>query len=357
MTAPQRLVSLEDLPAYARECLSASQRFPQDRLHKTRLALPGLDVDILTADPEFSRLCENSLAMRHDKAPAATAATVCMLDPTCGDWPAPASWDVGTGFTSRTFETALAREGLRGFYYHDAPSWQFFDPAGRIGVHTMPRPMAIPPWETGSPLRLFLHWATAGTAMRLTHAATLGIGGHGALIAGASGSGKSGTTLAGYLHGLTTAGDDYVLVEQGKSVMAHAVYRGFKQDENGLARAGLPLGDIDDATLNWRGKFEFDAMSLRPDAFVRTMPISAILLPEIARLPRTRIEPVPAKEAALALAPSAVFQLPGDSDGAFMFFARLTRQLPAYRVRLSEDPVEIAEAIGMHLVRGAAHDG
>ena len=99
--------------------------------------------------------------------------------------------------------------------------------------------MAIPPWENGSPLRLFLHWAYAHAGMRLTHAGTLGIGGAGALIVGASGSGKSGTTLAGLLNGLESAGDDYVLLEGGEDLTAHAVFRIFKQDSNGLRRVGL----------------------------------------------------------------------------------------------------------------------
>jgi hypothetical protein len=94
---------------------------------------------------------------------------------------------------------------------------------------------------------------------------------------------------------------------------------------------------------------------LKPEAFARRMPINAILLPQIARLPRTRIEPISAKQAALALAPSAVFQLPGDTDDGFHFFAELTRRLPAFRVGLSEDPAEIADAIGTHLSREMAH--
>ena len=59
-------------------------------------------------------------------------------------------------------------------------------------------------------------------------------------------------------------------------------------------------------------------------------------------------------EAALALAPSAVFQLPGDTTQGFRFFAELARRLPAFRVRLSEDPVEIADAIGSFLAREQA---
>ena len=95
--------------------------------------------------------------------------------------------------------------------------------------------------------------------MRLTHAATLGLGGFGALITGASGSGKSSTALAGLLNGLDSVGDDYVVVEQGARVVAHPVFTVFKQDREALRRVGIPESDIDAVGLNWHGKVEFDA--------------------------------------------------------------------------------------------------
>ena len=279
------------------------------------------------------------------------------MDATLPGWEAPVLWDVRQGFTSRDFETALERVGLRGFYHHEAPSWQFHDPVAGAGVHILPQPMAIPPWESGSPLRLFLHWAYARKGMRLTHAATLGAGTAGALVVGASGSGKSGTTLAGLLNGLTSAGDDYVLIEPAADITAHAVFRVFKQDEAGLRRVGLDPVAIGSKGLNWHGKHEFDAAALKPSGFARQLRINAILVPNVARLPRTRIEPMSPGQAALSLAPSAVLQLQGDMQDGFRFFADLTRRLPAFRVHLSEDPAEIADAIGRHLMQGVALAG
>lgn len=348
-------VSLAALPAYAQDRIAAAQRFPKEGLQTSRFSLPKLDLDVWFSGPEMERLCRQRLVQRDAHEAADGHAGIYMLDATLENWDHPATWDVDTGFGSREFDRALADVGLRGYYHHDAPSWQFFDPAAGVGVHTLPGPMEIPPWESGSPLRLFLHWAYARQNQRLTHAATLGFGENGALLAGASGSGKSGTTLAGLLNGLRSAGDDYVLVEQGPEITAHAVFRIFKQDSNGLQRVGLDAESVGATELNWHGKYEFDAMKLKPGAFVNRLPIKAILLPEIARLPRTRIEPISAIHAALALAPSAVFQLPGDTDEGFRFFAELARKLPAFRVRLSEEPAEIADAIGKHLSGEIAH--
>ena len=351
------LITETTLPDYARDRIAAARRFAREDLLHRRFALPLLDVDCWFSEPRLRELCNERLAERADGETARDRIEVFIMDATLPGWEAPVLWDVRQGFTSRDFETALERVGLRGFYHHEAPSWQFHDPVAGAGVHILPQPMAIPPWESGSPLRLFLHWAYARMGMRLTHAATLGAGTAGALVVGASGSGKSGTTLAGLLNGLTSAGDDYVLIEPAADITAHAVFRVFKQDEAGLRRVGLDPVAIGSKGLNWHGKHEFDAAALKPSGFARQLRINAILVPNVARLPRTRIEPMSPGQAALSLAPSAVLQLQGDMQDGFRFFADLTRRLPAFRVHLSEDPAEIADAIGRHLMQGVALAG
>src|SRR5690606_20063906 len=113
------------------------------------------------SSPDIAELCDRRLVMRKPGEQAVRSARVRLLDPTLEDWDGPADWDTDTGFSSRDFERALAAKGLRGFYHHDGPSWQFYDSATRAGVHVLPGPAGIPPWEEGSPLRLFLHWAWA----------------------------------------------------------------------------------------------------------------------------------------------------------------------------------------------------
>lgn len=355
MISSSRTISLRQLSDYACDRLHAAVKYPTERLMRHPIALPALDLDVWHADPAFADLCNARLSLRGADTATGRRAQIYAINATMQDWESPAIWDIGTAFASREFDQTLAAAGLRGFYHHDAPSWQFYDPAAKVGVHTLSVPMGIPPWELGSPLRLFLHWAYASAGKRLTHAATLGLNGRGALIVGASGAGKSGTTLAGFLNGLTSAGDDYVMVEQEADIVAHAVFRIFKQDDEGLRRVALKPDEIGAGRPNWHGKYEFDACDLAPKAFVKRLVIDAVILPEIARLRRTQVERVSAQHVALALAPTAVFQLHGDRDEGFRFFAQLARRLPGYRVRLSEDPVEIADAIGSLLMKTASH--
>lgn len=350
-------VSQHNLLAYANERIGAAAAFPRAGLIRRDLRLARLDMTVWFTSERLAALCDSTLVRHHSETPFEQAAEIFALDAEGGGWDPPVAWDEGAGFSSREFERILAAGDKRGFYHHDAPSWQFYDTVAAVGVHTLPGPLDIPPWELGSPLRLFVHWAQAASGRRLTHAATLGLDGHGALIVGASGSGKSGTTLAGLLSGLESVGDDYVVVEQGPRVVAHSVFKIFKQDRDGLRRAGIEANDLPGARPNWHGKIEFDAARLAPHAFTDRMEIRALLLPRIARAKRTSIERVAGHDAALALAPSAVLQLPGDASEGFRFFASLVRRLPAFSVNLSQDAAEIADTIGSFLAREAGHSG
>jgi hypothetical protein len=296
-----------------------------------------LDMTIWFSSEALADLCARTLMRRNHDDPSAASIEVYAIDARSKGWEPPALWRDDEEFAPRDFDRILDAGNLRGFYY-GAPSWQFYDRATGNGVATLPGPMEIPPWESGSPFRLFLHWAYAAANMRLTHAATLGLGGYGALIVGASGSGKSSTALAGLVNGLDSVGDDYVLIEQGPRVFAHAVFTLFKQDREGFRRAGAARSEVDAAKLNWHGKVELEAAKLSPKGLSDRIEIGAVLIPEVARLQRTSIEPSTARQAALSLAPSGVFQLPGDAIDGFGFLANLVRRLPAFRVRLRKTP-------------------
>ncbi len=342
-------VSAACLQEYAKDRLRAALAYPKERLLRREFRLARADMTVWFASERFAALCDRTLIERRYEDLSATRLEIYAMDAESDGWEPPAPWDEGSGFSSREFDRILAARNQRGFYHHEAPSWQLYDCATATGVQTLPTPLDVPPWESASPLRLFLHWAYAAANMRLTHAATLGLKGRGVLMAGPSGSGKSATTLAGLLIGLDSLGDDYVLVEKDSRVTAYSVFALLKQDREGLRRAGVTMADLGVGELNWHGKVEFDAARLSFKPLADRMEIIAILIPEIARARRNSLERVTSHQAALALAPSAVFQLPGDSIDGFRFLADIVRQLPAFRVKLSEDPAEIAEAIGLFL--------
>jgi hypothetical protein len=243
------------------------------------------------------------------------------------------------------FGRRLEEAGLRGDYFHDLRYWQIYDLETRVGAQLLLDASSFPPWEPGAPLRSFLHWDYASRGMRLAHAGTLGANGRGVMFAGAGGSGKSGTVLAGVLNGLDSVGDDYVLVGLDGGVAAYPLFRTLKQDLAGWERLGLEERLGRPASLNWQGKYQFhlDDIAVRP--IPSRLSIVAMMVPKVARAERTTINPMARKDTMVALATSGLTQMTGDRTSGFRFFSELTRLLPCYEVSLGLDPKEIAETI------------
>lgn len=332
---------------------------PTELLAKRTFRLPYLDLTVYFSDEAMADRWAAGLARcLTGRQPSARHALE--IHVTCGtddDAPGPAVWRE-SNYSPGGFERVIAGRKLRGYYHREFHFWQFYDPATGRGIQSMLADDVFPPWEPASPLRAFLHWAYGDLGMRLAHAATLGHYGRGVLMAGAGGSGKSGTTLSGIAHGLTSVGDDYVLIDNEPIRQAHAVFATMKQDVAGLQRVGLDRLAASAGKVNWQNKLEFYPATLLPGAAADRLEVTAILLPKIARLPRTVVRPVRSAQAMLALAPSGLFQMPGCAVEGARFFADLVRQVPAYELLLSEDPADIADAIRNFLAAGElAHAG
>lgn len=250
-------------------------------------------------------------------------------------------------YRERAVETALAATRYRLNHMLEIGFWQFYDRQTGRGIQLLRDAESLPLWDSGSPLRNFLHWHLNAADRSLVHAGSLGIGGHGVLLSGAGGSGKSGTVLAGVLHGLETVGDDYLLVTAPTTapVLAEPLFKTLKTDPAGYARLGLARFSAIPRTLNWQGKHQFALADIGAEARAEGLEIHAICLPEVGGGAVTRFEEVSAKQAFLAMAPSSVSQIPGDRDISFSVAAALARKLPAFRMRLSPDPAEIAYSV------------
>jgi hypothetical protein len=264
-------------------------------------------------------------------------------------WPAPSPqrrWYR----SPRQFEEMLKSLGLRGaFPAAETPApadpFSIFDPAARIGLQLVDSLSELPPWDRGAPFRILVNLAAASRGCRLVHAATLSMRGKGILIVGAGGAGKSGTCLAGLAGGLHTVGDDYVLIAPGEPLTAFRVYRLLKQDREGLARIPGLAARTGHEQVNWQNKLELDPELLFPGCMVEEMRLSAIVMPVIARAPQTQFVPADTQTAFQQFAPSMWAQMPGARASGFMFAAWLTRQLPVFRMLLSENSSEIAGSV------------
>ncbi|WP_336800679.1 hypothetical protein [Kaistia sp. MMO-174] len=201
------------------------------------------------------------------------------------------------------------------------------------------------PWDSGAPVRVPLNWALRQARRRMIHAGSLGVDGQGVLVAGPGGAGKSGTTLAGLAGGLQTVGDDYILLDQDGPPTVLPLYRLLKQDAAGIARIPGLADRLGALSPNWQGKFEFDPERAFPGCMADRLRIGAILLPVVARQERSTIEAVPRADAIRYLTDALFGEFQSRSAEDLLFLTGLSMRLPVYRLRLSEDPIEIAATV------------
>lgn len=315
-----------------------------------RFSLPDLDLTATLASEGYAALCRQALVddpTYRDGGQSQVA--VAVIDHVARPDMPQAHWSSPT-FGIGQFIQGLEASGLDGLFDATHTIWQFFSAGRHQGIQTLQATGAYPPWEASFPLRNFLHWSYQAQGMRLVHAATLGRNGRGVLLAGAGGAGKSGTTLAGILHGLTSAGDDYVAIGlEGQQATAYPVIKLMKQDRAGLARLGIDPLERALGEPNWQGKYTFDFEDLVRGARARSLALSGILIPRISGVSKCRISPAPMRDALYGLLPNNLQQLPGGLRQGLSFVAALTRALPAYYLDLSSEPEDIARTISQFL--------
>lgn len=220
-----------------------------------------------------------------------------------------------------------------------------YDPRRRVGLYCAADLSALPFWEAAAPYRNLFHWWANGFGAQLTHAAAVGVDGQGVLLAGRGGSGKSTTTLACLDAGLTTAGDDYILLELAPRPVAHCLYSAVKA-HGAFLKSALPAWAAREALVV--GPERKVVVQLDECAFpclTSSLEIQAILAPAISTRPQAELEPLSSAEITRILAPSTLLQLPGARGESLHLLARCAARLPGYRLWLSPDLASAPERI------------
>ena len=346
-------VSIDTVVDYVRRVISEARAVRCSSGVRNAVSLPGLSIGTVSFDPAITEAIGRNFIQAPAADPAFSRMQTFIVHPGVEGVSSPLPWDVRKPCHPQRIADVLREAGLDASYFSDLDHWHLYDRTTATAVQLMRDVGHYPPWETGAPLRPFLHWHYAQAGRRLTHCGTLGIGGKGIILAGAGGSGKSGTVIAGLLHGLQSIGDDYVLLEAGSDVSAYPLFATLKQDPAGFERLRLSERLGNDLPLNWQGKHQFTIEEFSTDPVPSRLSIGALLLPHIGGSGRTEITQVSRAEAMIALAASSIYQMPGERESGFRFFGEITRRLPCFRVTLGSDPAEVAGSIGEFIQAGA----
>lgn len=176
--------------------------------------------------------------------------------------------------------------------------------------------------------------------VNLIHAALVARGGHGILLAGEGGVGKSTTSLACAAAGFEFLGDDQVgLEETADGFVGHSLHLAARLTPATLERhpelaCGGRVEQLDEKALVIPG----------PGArFAASVPIRQILLPRVAAS-RSGVSAVTPGKALLALAPTSL--LGGGGHWAMQRLGRLVRRVPAHWLDVNGEPADAVELIG-----------
>ncbi len=319
-------------------------------IHTARLH--RLEIQLLTRNRHFADLVRQRVFSSDTDFASREICRVAVLSPEDSSLPPPPAWGEPI-FHAREFEKLLEDSPLRASYFHDLRVWQIYDHEQKFGLLWLTGSHNYCDWEPAAPLRTFLHWTACFQDMRLAHAGVLGKGGVGVLLAGSGGSGKSGTVIGGIAHGLQSVGDDYVLLEaDALGVFAYPLFQTLKQDLSGLRRLGLETRISQTRSTNWQDKFEFTSEEIGGQSLAAQLKIRAILIPKIVDAANSTISPISPQRAMLALAPTGLFQLPGERTSGVRFFTDLVRRLPCFELALSRDPANVSRTLEAFIDEG-----
>src|ERR1700690_3478256 len=150
--------------------------------------------------------------------------------------------DLGS-FPWRSGETAnqglvagLEGTDFRALWDQQGRAVHLFDRRRGIALYAVASRRDFRSWERSLPPRHILHWWTAVHGGQLIHAGAVGTSQGGVLLLGASGAGKSTTSLACLDSPLAIAGDDFVLVGPGDPSTIQSVSSTAKLSHQALRR-------------------------------------------------------------------------------------------------------------------------
>lgn len=340
------IINAGSVGPFARRLLDFAEDACSDAPERT-FRLPNLRLTVACRSEGFLEMCARAIvdAPVYDSASVGQM-RVSVIDGVSSPEMPRVEWPADVLSPIPILRDGLTDTGIDGAYDIQLGLWHFAEPAAGRGVQAMQSPGAVPPWEASFPLRDFIHWGLQHKGWRLVHAGTLAVDGRGVLIIGPGGSGKSGTTLAGIMAGMTSVGDDYIAISlDGGKCTAYPLMKLMKQDARGLRRVGVDLDRYAVGEPNWQNKHELDFEHLDRGRRATSIELAGILFPRISDQARSTFEPMSSRSAMMALAPSNLQQLPGGWRQGMSFTAELARRLPAFSLTLSHDATEIAGAV------------
>ena len=236
-------------------------------------------------------------------------------------------------------------DGARQMVFRHENRLSALDHASGTGFQWYDDAAQISSAEAANPLRYFFHWWMLRRGYALCHAASVGTPAGAVLICGASGAGKSTTTLACVSAGLLYVSDDLVLVRRVPSARVVNLYGSAKLNADCLPLFPQWASHVENPSRAGSEKAVFFLNRFLPDRIASSLPLAAIVLPQITGQRRSTVERASPAASLRALAPSSVMQLCGEGPALLRELAQLAAAIPGYALKLGTDQASTVEAV------------
>lgn len=226
-------------------------------------------------------------------------------------------------------------------------NFSYFNEQKKIAAFWVRDIKNIPEFEKASPFRMILNWWVETKGWFLLHAASVGYLDKGLIIVGKSGKGKTSTALTALTTGkLSYIGDDYILLDQKKNPWAVSLYSSAKLDSLTVKR----FPELKKAITKSKDPTQKSTVYLNDfdsKKIVRTLPVKAVVIPQVKNSKESTYESIPPSQALFALAPSTIFQLLPENPTTHSFsdITKLVSKLPCYQFYAGHDKNIIAQKL------------
>ncbi|HRZ43233.1 MAG TPA: glycosyltransferase [Bacteroidales bacterium] len=233
------------------------------------------------------------------------------------------------GFNSKRIRMA--------FHYSDF-SLNMMDLETRTGFFWVKDAGFLPPWVFAAPFRSLFQWWMELNGGQLLHAAAVGTPEGAVLISGKGGVGKSTTALSCLAAGMLYMGDDYLIVRKDPYPQVFTLYNTAKILPADTHRFPELKKSISEAEAD--DTFDKKVLYLYPEyrnQLCRSLPLKAIMKPEICREASSMLSEIPYTSILGAISFTTMTQLPYAGEYTRKMISELIARLPCFSLSLGKD--------------------
>jgi len=243
-------------------------------------------------------------------------------------------------------------DGFFGVYFDKERALNLYDEKNKVAHFWIYDASEIPFWIVAAPLQTILNWFYTRVDSHLVHGAAVGVNGKSVLITAKGGSGKSTTAISCLLSGMDYFGDDHVIIESDEIIKTHSLFNSvtffpFMMDQFPELRG--KIWNKNSAGIEDRKAVVFLSESF-PEQIVKTAPLSAIMIPVIKNIEKTKITKATKLQAMIAMIPTTLFQFNLMEVDKITKLKKIIERTPCYFLELGSNVREVPEAIKSFLL-------